>query len=319
MSEIFLPKKKNVVMDATLLTSLMSCARFVDLRFNHSLEPNTGKGNALEVGSIIHKVLEVYYKNIVNGFSRNVAITSGMSAGEMYIKGCSHCTGFIPTDETPKPICGHPPNEYPGVVNTPVESEGYKTGWKHALNTCEQYFEHYKSDYWVPLEVEKVVGKVLYEDDEIRILWKAKLDLRVDTNQGIFPADHKTMKQRRDTISLNNQFIGQCLVCDTRNAIVNKIGLQTSLKPIDKFSRAIVSYSADRLLEWQSEILPFYAYQLIAYTESGYYPPNFSHCENKFGFCQFKGICESDRRMRNDELQLHFVKGAEWNPTNAEE
>jgi len=180
----------------------------------------------------------------------------------------------------------------------------------------EQYFAFYRNDSWVPLEVEVVKGEILYEDDDIRILWKAKLDLVVDTNQGILPVDHKTMSQRRETNSMNNQFIGQCLIMKTRNVVINKIGWQTTLKPEEKFTRAVLSYSADRLMEWQSEILPFYAYQLLTFEEAGYYPPRFDHCEGKYGPCPFLNVCEADRNMREEELRLNFTKVEEWNPKN---
>lgn len=325
--------KKNIVLDATMLTSLMTCARFADLRFNHSLVSLNGKSNSLECGSIVHKFLEVYYGSMIHGMDKEKAFQHGMAAAEMYIRGCPHCTNFEPTvpparpggytiDEAEalgyfsRPKCGHPPNEYPGVQNTPIETEGYKTGWKWVLTTCEQYHVHYKSDYWVPLEVEVVKGKILYEDDEIRILWKAKLDLTSDTNQGIYPIDHKTMKQRRETLSLNNQFIGQCIIMGTRNVIINKIGFQATLKPAEKFVRAPISYSAARLMEWQSEILPYYAKLLLMYSESGHFPPNYSACEGKFGPCIFTKVCEADPMMREEELKINFKVGPEWNPTN---
>jgi hypothetical protein len=320
--------KKNIVIDASMLTTLMSCGRKFDLNHNLNLQSINGKSNSLEIGSIIHKVLEVYNKNLINGFGRASSISSGLAAGEMYIQGCKLCTDFISveipdengkTAHLSKPLCGHSINEYPGVVNTPQESttKPARTGWKWALETCEQYFTHYANDSWVPLEVEVVKGKILYEDDEIRILWKAKLDLTCDTNQGIFPIDHKTMKQNRDKVSLNNQFIGQCLIMNTRSMIVDEIGLQTSLKPEEKFKRVPISYSADRLIEWQSEILPYWGYKLIEYNESGYWPPNFTQCESKYGMCSYmKDVCEVDRNMREENLKIFFKVGPQWNPEN---
>lgn len=311
--------KKNVIMDSQVLTTLMTCGRLTDFRFNMSLQSIKGKSNSLECGSIVHTFMEYYYKNIINGIDKTKALGFGMAAAELYIRGCQMCTDFVPTPEFPKPPCGHKVNEFQGVKNTPKDSEAHKTGWSWALKTCEQYVEFYKNDHWVPLEVEIVKQKVLYEDDEIRIMWKAKLDLTADTNQSILPIDHKTMKQQRPNNSLNNQFIGQCHIMNTRNMVINKIGFQTSLKPEERFTRSIISYSAPRLMEWASDTLPFYARMLLMYAETGYFPPNYSNCEGKYGPCPFKGVCESDPGMREEELKLNFVVGPEWNPTNDED
>ena len=347
MTDILIPKK-NIIVDSQILTALMNCSRLADFRFNHDLIPIEGKSNSLECGSIVHKFLEVYYGSIINGIKRENAVGFAIAATELYISGCKYCTNFVIhpclkctdglgiisfSDELPcdkcdgtgiikKPECNHKPNDYLGVKNTPKESEKepyIRIGWQYVLDTCIQYCEFYRNDHWVPLEVEVVKAKVLYEDDEVRILWKAKLDLVADTNQGIFPIDHKTMKQRRNTCSMNNQFMGQCLLMNTRNVFINKIGFQTTLKPEDKFTRPPVPYSASRLIEWQSEILPYYAKLLLMYQESGYFPPNFGHCEGKYGNCDFLKICESDSGMREEELKLHFMVGPKWDPTNEEE
>lgn len=332
--EIPMYGKKNVILDSQILTALMNCPRYSDFRFNHNLLSIKGKSNSLECGSIVHKYLEVYYLCLIRGLDKKQAHGYGMTAAELYIRGCPECTDFTPIHNTQydevgmghhchdcklKPSCGHKVNDYPGVKNTPVETEGYKTGWKWALQTCEQYNEFYKNDFWVPLEVETVKSKVLYEDDEVRVLWKAKLDLVSDTNQGIYPIDHKTMKQRRATSKLNNQFIGQCMVMGTRNVIINKVGFQTTLEPKDRFERHPVSYSAAALAEWTSETLPFYAKLLLMYAEGGYYPPNYSNCEGKYGPCPFKSVCESDPAMREEELKNNFIVGPAWNPTNDED
>ena len=323
--------KQNIVMDATLLTSLMNCPRMSDFRFNLNLQQISGKSNSLEVGSIVHKFLESFYGKIIDGMKREAAIGYAFTDAEMYIQGCPHCTDFIPytiesesigdnmiidSIEINNPTCGHEPNEYPGVYNTPKENEGHLIGWQYALDTCQQYVDYYRNDHIVPIDVETVKSKILYEDDEIRILWKAKLDLTADNNQGIYPYDHKTMKQNRNTNSMNNQFIGQCLIMNTRNVFINKIGFQKTLPPEEKFIRQPISYSASRLLEWQSETLPYYAKLLLMYASAEHFPPNFTNCESKYGNCNFLKVCEADPSDRERELKLYFKVGPTWNPTN---
>jgi hypothetical protein len=308
--------KKNIIMDATTLSSLMSCGRFFDLRNNHRFLTVRGKSNSLEVGSLIHKVLEVYYQHMIKGFKRDVSIGQAMTAGQMYVNGCPHCADGTNT----APECKHEPGEYPGLQNTGEVNEGYKVGWKFALDTCVQYFDFYKNDAFIPLSAEQVKGDILYEDDEIRVMWKAKFDLIVDTNQiGIVSMDHKTFKQRRDKTTLSNQFTGHCLLLKSRNVIKNNIGLQTTLKIADRLTREVVSYSAARLLEWQGEILPYYAYKYLQYSESGYWPPDFTHCDTMFGPCPYKQVCEADPGMREEELRNNYIVGPVWDPKNKED
>jgi hypothetical protein len=115
--------KKNIIMDATTLSSLMSCGRYYDIRFNHQLVSSRGKSNSLEIGSLVHKVLETYYKHMINGFPRAVSIGQAMAAGKMYVDGCPHCRNIL----NEKPECGHEVEEYPGMTNTPEDSSGFTT------------------------------------------------------------------------------------------------------------------------------------------------------------------------------------------------
>jgi hypothetical protein len=335
VTDILIPKK-NIIMDATLLSSLMSCSRYHDIRFNHRLVGAKGKSNSLEIGSLIHKVLEVYYQHMINGFSRSISIGHALTAGQLYVSGCPHCKGFVATHVESimngagehvcteacvlVPTCKHEVDEYPGMDNTPENSEGFIVGWRFALDTCQQYLDFYKNDAFIPLASEEVRGEVVYEDDEVRILWKAKFDLIVDTNQiGIVSIDHKTFKQRRAKSTLSNQFMGQCVLLKSRNVIVNKIGLQSSLKIEERLTREVVSFSVDRLMEWQGETLPYYAYKYIQFSESGYWPPNYTHCDNMYGSCAYKQVCEGDPAMREEILRLNYIQVPVWDPKNKED
>jgi hypothetical protein len=273
--------KKNIILDATMLSTIQSCGRLADFRFNHHFQSLSGKSPSLEMGSIVHAYLEKMYEARINGINRTDAHQFGLTSANAYALSSE-------------------------VKNSTQEDKAF------AIDTCEQYYEHYKNDHWIPLEVETVKSEVLYTDDEIRIMWKAKLDLIADTSQGIYPVDHKTMKQRRDSISLNNQFTGQCILMKTRSVFINKIGFQKTLKPSEKFSRPPVNYSMDRLLEWQTQILPYWAYQWLSYNESEYFPPNYTHCENKYGFCAFKDVCDADRNMRETIIGMNFEVGEPW-------
>lgn len=276
----------NVVLDSQLLTSIMSCARKADYTFNQNWRSKKGKSNSLECGSIAHTILEFYNKSLASGKNRDEAIAIGYEAGQEYIKGYSETNKYVTNPEDV------------GLKNTPLEPYDGMPNWtitvEQVLKTMEQYFDYYRNDMWSIVSVEDVRGRLIYADDDIRILWKAKYDLVVDTNGGIMSVDHKTMKQRKDTILLNNQFIGQCAILHSRNVIVNKIGWQKTVAPKEKFTRPVLSYSPDIIAEWVNETVPFWARMWVAFNEAGHFPPNHTSCSNEYGPCVFyEDVCKN--------------------------
>lgn len=320
MVDIILPPKKNIILDATMLSSFAGCARLADFRFNRNLVQIGGKSNAMETGSLVHTNLEFFGHNKMNGFNRAQSMAAGFAAMEEYYYGCKECKL---NDAKLPPIqgCERHKDSYLGCQNTPLENEKYTIGYQWVVETMQQYYDHYKNDSWTIKGVEQVVKKILYEDDEIRILWKAKIDWLLDQNNslGLISMDHKTMKQNRESVTNNHQFMGQCLVTDQREMIIDKIGFQTSLEPSEKFKRQPQGYSADRLLEWQSFVLPQWVYKFLGCEETGVWEPNFNQCETKYGFCNFyKEICSVDRNMREENLRLYFKEGRPWDPQSSE-
>lgn len=296
-------------MDSQLLTALQTCPRYASYRFNELLIPKEGRSNAIECGSLVHTFLEFYYKALIAGAAKNDAIDTGYAAFNEYL------LPYHPDNKYVKDI------EHEGVQNVP-HGEDVKDGSHVNIGTAwleqtiDEYLEFYASDNFTPLHVEFVKGAEIYVDDEIAITWKAKFDLIGDFNDGIMPTDHKTSKQRSTTSDMNNQFMGQCVLTNTRRMMVNKIGFQKSLPPHEKFERVIINYSADRLHEWATEIVPHYARMLVAYNEAENFPPQFTSCKNQYGWCQYKSICDSDRNVRDTNKMIWFKKGKVWDINN---
>jgi len=302
-------KVSNVIFDSQLLSTLMSCPRKANLTFNEQWTNKGGKSNSLEVGSLAHVILEFYSKAIMNGKLRNDAIDEGFAAGKEYVVGYHPDNKYI-TD----------PSEI-GIKNTPLETydgmPAYVIPVDRAVATMVEYFDYYRNDMWTIIGVEDVRGRVIYEDEELRIIWKAKYDLIVDTNAGLSSVDRKTSKQRKDTVELNNQFIGQGTILHSQNVIIDKIGWQKTLKPQEKFTRPVLSYSPDIMAEWTQEIVPYYARMWVAYQDAGYFPPNYTSCENKYGLCNYyKDVCRMDRSMREESLKVFFDVGKKWDINN---
>lgn len=303
-------KKKNIILDASMFTSYQACARLFNFVYNMQLIDIDGKSNSLEAGSIAHAILEIFYTNLINGFSRSLAIAAGMTAGEEYYHGCLDCKRESCTKHKKS-------DPYLGCKNVPLESDKYEVGYNWIVKTMEEYFAHTISDPFRPLESESVKGKVLYEDDEIRILWKAKIDVVIDNGlPKPISMDHKTRKIDRKMGDINNQFMGQCLVMESNNVIINKIGWQKSLKPAEKFIRETKSYTYDVLNEWRNEYLPSGVYRFINSIDLDRWEPNNTSCETKYGFCDFYEVCRLDRGLREGKLKELFKVGPKWDPSN---
>jgi len=288
-------------MDSQVLTALMKCPAAFNYRFNENLEKNEGKSNSLECGSLTHTILEFFYKARIEGKNRNDAIDIGFEAGKEYLVAYKETNKYVKE------------KDHLGILNTPEEStkKPDRLGWRYVFATMHEYFDFWRNDSFTPVGVECVKSHLIYKDDEMQILWKAKFDLIEDTPGGFLPTDHKTMSQRRDTLSLNNQFMGQSIIMASRQVRINKIGWQTSLAPEEKFQRVYIPYSVDRLAEWANVTVPHHARMLIAYTEAGHFPFTYN-CEGQYGKCNFYAIDESDRANREVIKQTQYRVGKPW-------
>lgn len=298
--------KKRVILDATTLTKLQICDEYFNLSTNHNLILLGSKGKGLEGGSMMHEMLATYYKGQMNSLSRDDRFSSAISTGQLFITGCEVCIDPL------QKCTVHTDHPFTGLETLTIEEA------HDILANFQQYHEFWRNDSWTTINVEHVKGKVIYEDDELSLLWKAKIDWEVDNLEGFFSVDHKTASRREKTLETNNQFIGQAVVTEQGKVFVNKISTARSLKPEDKFERIALNYTKERMVEWISECA-MWAYELIALSENGIYKHRYNACAGKYGPCVYNMVCNGQPNDRERIIREKYrVNDKVWDVTNEE-
>jgi hypothetical protein len=181
----------------------------------------------------------------------------------------------------------------------------------YILKCFREYCYMYENDSWEILAVEQVASKILHEDSNLRIIYEGKIDLVVRT-PGLpkLVVDHKTSKRRQDASELSNQFMGYCWLLGTNNVVVNKIGLQTTLKAMDRNHRQILSYTPAVIDRWVSNTVWWIKYGLSCAMNKEF-PMNFTSCD-KWAGCVFAPICSLEDNYQQSKLDEMFIVSDEW-------
>lgn len=276
--------KLIVAIDSTKLNALQLCARKYDLVFNNALSP-LSKPEHLERGDLMHKTLQYYY--VLRKYRTRWAQNNRTHADivKICLKIGEHYAIKLQLD----------PEEVGAV-----------------LFQFTEYCEHYEHDGWDRIiSVEQIGSFVLYEDNEIVIIYDMKMDLvlQLDNNL-IIPVDHKTVKQRKPPEQLSNQFIGYCYGLGVNNVMINRIGFQKTLKREERFQRFTLSYPNAVLEEWRNNTI-WWIKQLLNHIDTDFYPANFTSCD-KWGGCVFQTACGKEPIARDVELLRSFDVAEHW-------
>src|SRR5208337_1490553 len=244
--------KKIYVVDSSILNTLSECARKCHFTFDFNLEPVI-KPDYFEKGDLLHQMLAEYYK--LRKFRDRWAKNSKSHADIVSI--CIKIGRLV-------------------AIKMSLEVDTVED----VIHTFRDYCTFVANDGWDNiLYVEETASKILFENDDLVIVYQGRLDL------GIYmpscpnlPVDHKSSSRRGKPTYLSNQFRGYCWLLDVNNIIINKIGFQKSLKPEEKFERHTLSYSPDLIEEWRQWAI----FKILEYIENSkheIYPPDFTSCD----------------------------------------
>ncbi len=254
-------------------------------RFKNRYKLNLGhssKNAALDRGNLIHIACEVYYESLKTGAKYEFAVNSAL----MKMKFAFATESDLDNDEADR-----------------------------LVDTMEEYFDFWRvaDQSFEILGVEEPFVYRLYEDDEVAINLAGKIDLRVrDNKYDNLPYDHKSFSRSGPVNQMSNQFKNYCVVTKSNFLIVNRIGLQKSLKPHEKYLRIPLTYDPLIFEAWKKNVVHNIMYYLQCEAE-GYWPTNETSCDKYNRPCEYLDVCNSSgEEAKLFKLTHNFVQIEPW-------
>src|SRR5688572_2234235 len=250
------PGPVTILMDMSQFDLFNLCEERFNNAHNLRLHLPKNEANALDYGGFIHEGFEDYYRLLSEG----VAFDDRMQAVLLKLR----TTAALPSSNLS-------PEEEDFLTKVAVENLTY---WRAEDETLEV------------LAVEESFVYELYSDADVRILLSGKIDLLVNKpglGRGAdyfnLPYDHKTYSRDGFLSPLSNQFQNYCVATGSNYLIVNRIGLQTSLKPHEKYKRLPMSYDDIKLQQFKNNVINIILQRYLTCVSTGIWTMNFTSCD----------------------------------------
>jgi hypothetical protein len=288
-----------ISLDSQMLSSFQSCAQKFNYQFVQNLRTDE-KAEALEKGDLMHKLLEVAYPMRMNkDYTTRDNFIELQQAGFKIPENPNH--------QVIRNFADLVADYYAIKMSLPEENV------REIIHHFNEYWDYYEHDKWNPLAVEQVGSKILYEDDDVKIVYNFKIDMVAELGNIIAPWDHKTSKRRQEPNSMSNQFIGYCYGLSLNNIVINTIGFQKTLKPKERFNRFILTIDDDRIAEWRVNTIKEVLDMRAAMKENDY-RKRFTSCNNFSSGCAYLPICESSPGGRLYKIERDYKVEDVWDP-----
>lgn len=168
--------------------------------------------------------------------------------------------------------------------------------------------------------------------------YAGKIDRIVQIGDLYYVEDHKTSSRMGEYWAKDwdpsNQMMGYVWMAQKLTGLTIqgvRINFHAVLKTQDKFDRAIIAFSQDRLREWslnynywisrieaEMDIAELIREGADLEGNDAAFPMNLNACRGKFGACVYRDVCTSPVRLRDRILEADFVV-APWDPMQATE
>ena len=322
--------KQILILDSTQIDAFLTCPQLWDYGQKQRLTPCTGAptGEAMLMGTLGHKYLELYYKAKAEGKSQVQAI----GAAEDWDPDRETCLECGENKESTKHLIdGYEDIGGEGCIPlhtfTPKPFPLEKPRRYEVLQRFREYSYTYTQKDIEPISpahVEVGFSHLLYEDAERVYILEGRVDLigKVGHNSVWIDIpvwmDHKFQLRSRDLYKKSIQFRNYALVMyetmGITTGIVNYVRLTKSVTK-DTFKRELTQFNSLELAEWKRNLISIYD-SIFDSIHEDIYDKNWSACSGKFGYpCDFTPLCEeyNEDIKKAKQTQLYTVR-EEWKP-----
>jgi hypothetical protein len=274
--------KINIVMDTSQYDMFRLCEQRFQYRYKFNLVPIGEQNENLDRGNLIHICTESYYESLKSGAKYDYAVAGAL----LKMREAATIQSDLPL-------------EY-------VDS---------LLVTMEEYFDHWRvaDQGFEIIEVEKPFIYLLHENDLAKIYMAGKIDLIISDNRYTnVPYDHKSFKRSGPVYGMSNQFKNYCVAANSDILFVNRIGVQKTLKPHEKFLRVPLTYDHLKLQQWKDNTIKVIMNYLHCEAENSW-PLNETSCEKFNRKCEYYEVCDSSGQDAKDfKLATQFKVVTPW-------
>ncbi len=303
---------QTLILDSSQISAWFSCPTewanrgLVAIDKMHP-EATLRPSDALAMGSLIHKYLEIYYTQIGEG---RTAGESAQAAMAFDIDKEDQSESQYPLDEKMRQRVRQRTIDYFTFYSTNDYHPAYRKVHKIVVKEgklCDAMARD-------PL-IEKGFSYKLFESSEYLFVLEGRIDFMGETADGtLLWMDHKSQAREHLLYPKAIQFRNYSLATGINLAVINYIRLGDKLTE-KTFVRQPLSFSSLEMRHWKQELTEIYV-TIAKQVAAGVFPQNRNSCGGQWGRpCQFIPLCEEYNPATRAAVQKRdFTERKEWRP-----
>ncbi len=286
--------KQIVIADSTQIDTFLQCERLWNYEHVERLIPAGIKvSQAAVMGSLGHKLLDLYYTSLAMGESPEMAIEVALAFDiDTWFCTCNH------SFDKHVVFCSEKGCECKEFISMRYDLP------LPEREQVRQRFREYCYVYSIktgliptsPKHIEIGFSHLIYEDSEAMFILEGRIDLIGSLSGMECIADHKFQLREKTLYKKSIQFRNYALVTNANLLIINMIRLAKTIGP-KTFELVPVSFTSLEHKWWERELISIFKRMAcairLASSNGGQMEPNWSSCSGRYGYeCDYTRLCE---------------------------